>query len=270
MGDDSSADAAKGQVSTNAAEVYEEFFVPALFAQWVEQILDAADVHEGDRVIDVGAGTGIVARAALQRVGPTGSVIAVDPNDGMLAVAAKMAPQLDIRPGTAERLPVDDDEIDCTTCQFALMFFDDRSRAISEMARVTRPGGHVAVATWAAVEESPGYAAIVDLLGDVIGDWAAEALRAPFTIGTRDQLADLLRPCFPEVSVQRREGQAHFESLDQWLHTDIRGWTLAERVDDEQFRRLRKAASRELDEFVGEDGRVTFAAPALLATATAA
>lgn len=116
----------------------------------------------------------------------------------------------------------------------------------------------------------PGYAAIVDLLGDVIGDWAAEALRAPFTIGTRDQLADLLRPCFPEVSVQRREGQAHFESLDQWLHTDIRGWTLAERVDDEQFRRLRKAASRELDEFVGEDGRVTFAAPALLATATAA
>src|ERR1700754_2426970 len=106
-----------------------------------------------------------------------GSVVAVDPNDGMLAVAARLAPELDVRRGAAERLPVTDNEMACTVCQFALMFFEDRARAISEMARVTKPGGRVAVATWAAIEESPGYAAMVDLLGEVIGGWAAEALR---------------------------------------------------------------------------------------------
>jgi SAM-dependent methyltransferase len=193
MRTNSSDNASTGQVSTAAAEVYEEFFVPALFGQWAAPMLDAVDAHLGDCVIDIGTGTGVLARAALRRVGSTGSVIAVDPNDGMLAVAARLAPEFDVRRGVAEQLPVADNETTCTTCQFALMFFQDRARAISEMARVTRPGGRVAVATWAAIEESPGYAAMVDLLGEVLGGWAAEALRAPFCIGTTDELKDLCK-----------------------------------------------------------------------------
>jgi SAM-dependent methyltransferase len=266
---DRSADAAAGQVSRAAAEVYEEFFVPALFGQWVEPVLDAVSPIDGDRLLDIGTGTGVVARAALRRVGAGGSVVAVDPNDGMLAVAKRLTPGLDLRRGTAEHLPIETDEIDCVTCQFALMYFQDRARAISEIARVTRPGGRVAVATWAAVEESPGYAAMVDLLGDEIGDWAAEATRAPFCIGTPDHLGDLLRTSFPDVAVEHHDGQACFNSLDEWLHTDIRGWTLAEHVDDDQFARVRERAGTRLNRFVGGDGRVRFAAPALIATATA-
>ncbi len=102
-------------------------------------------------------------------------------------------PALDIRRGTAEHLPIGDAEIDCVTCQFALMFFYDPSGAVAEMRRVIRPGGRVAVATWAAVEESPGYAAMVELLAEEIGDWAADALRAPFCLGTPEQLGDVLR-----------------------------------------------------------------------------
>jgi ubiquinone/menaquinone biosynthesis C-methylase UbiE len=202
-------------------------------------------------------------------VNPGGSVIAVDPNDGMLAVARRLAPELDIRQGVAEHLPIDSDEVDCVTCQFALMFFEDPAAAVGEMARVARQGGRVAVATWAAVEESPGYAAMVDLLDDEIGDWAAEALRAPFCIGTAGQLGDLLRHSFPDVAVARRDGQARFRSLDDWLHTEIRGWTLAEHIDDEQFARLQHAAATRLNLFVGDDGSVRFAVPALIATAAA-
>lgn len=50
---------AQGQVSTGAAEVYEEFFVPALFAQWPLYLAQAGDVGTGDRVLDVACGTGI-------------------------------------------------------------------------------------------------------------------------------------------------------------------------------------------------------------------
>lgn len=260
--------AATGQVSTAAAEVYEQFFVPSLFAQWVTTMLDAVGVAEGDRLLDVGTGTGVVARAALSRVGERGSVVAVDPNEGMLAVAARLAPGLQIRVGAAEHLPVDDDEFDCATCQFALMFFDDRVLAVREIARAVRPGGKVAVATWAAVEHSPGYAAMVELLGDEIGDWAADALRAPFCIGEPEHLGDLLRTSFPDVVVHRHDGLACFDSLDQWLFTDIRGWTLADHIDDEQFDRLRRRAGSALEHLVGADGRVRFPAPALIATAT--
>ena len=269
MGTESKTNASTGQVSTTAAEVYEQFFVPALFGQWTGPMLDAVDAHLGDRVIDIGTGTGVLARAALRRVGSAGSVIAVDPNEGMLAVAARLAPDLDIRRGVAEQLPVVDSEMTCTTCQFALMFVEDRARAISEMARVTRPGGRVAVATWAAIEESPGYAAMVGLLDEVLGDWAAEALRAPFCIGSTDELHDLLQASFGDVVVQHRSGEARFASLDEWLHTDIRGWTLSDDVDDRQFALLRARASVRLAQFVGADGVVSFAAPALIATATA-
>ena len=85
------------------------------------------------------------------------------------------------------------------------MFFSDRAKAIGEMARVLRPGGRVGVATWAAVEELPGFAAMVDLFGAELGDWAADAMRAPFSIGTAEALGDLLRPSFPDVAVTRRE-----------------------------------------------------------------
>jgi len=268
MKTDPSADASTGQVSTTAAEVYERFFVPALFGQWVEPMLDAVSPAKGDRLLDIGTGTGVVARAALRRVGAGGSVIAVDPNDGMLAVAMRLTPGLDLRQGTAEHLPIDTDEIDCVTCQFALMYFKDRARATSEIARVTRAGGRVAVATWAAVEESPGYAAMVDLLGDEIGEWAAEETRAPFCIGTPEQLGELLRTSFPEVTVERHEGQACFASLDDWMHTEIRGWTLAEHIDDDQYARLRSAADTRLKPFVTSDGSVRFPMPALIATAT--
>ena len=126
----------------------------------------------------------------------------------------------------------------------------------------------MAVATWAAVRELPGFAAMVDLFGDELGDWAAAAMRAPFCLGTADELGDLLRPSFPDVVIERHEGQACFESLDDWLYTEIRGWTLSESVDDEQFARLRRVAATRLGRFVTADGRVRFAAPALIATAT--
>lgn len=270
MGTESTDNASTGQVSTTAAEVYEEFFVPALFAQWVGPMLDAVDAQLGDQVLDVGTGTGVLARAALQRVGSAGSVIAVDPNEGMLTVAARLTPRLDIRCGVAEQLPVSDGEMTCTTCQFALMFLEDRPRAVSEMARVTSRGGRVAVATWAAIEESPGYAAMVGLLDEVLGEWAAEALRAPFCIGTADELRDLLQASFADVVVEQRAGEARFASLDEWLHTDIRGWTLSDDVDNDQFARLRARAVERLSRFIGADGAVRFPAPALIATATAA
>jgi ubiquinone/menaquinone biosynthesis C-methylase UbiE len=61
---DAMNDAMTGQVSPEAAELYERFFVPALFDQWPSQLLDLAGVGVGDRVLDIACGTGVLARAA--------------------------------------------------------------------------------------------------------------------------------------------------------------------------------------------------------------
>jgi SAM-dependent methyltransferase len=266
-----SDDAARGQVTDEAAEVYDRFFVPALFGQWPERLLDAGGVRPGHRVLDIGCGTGAVARAAAERVGPSGAVVGVDRNAGMLAVARRAPEAVTWQLAVAERLPLPDASFDRVVCAFALMFLDDAPAALREMARVLAPGGTVVLATWAAVGESPGYAAMVELLRRTVGDDAAEALLVPFRLGTPAAVAGVVGPVFPGVAVTRHEGTARFDSLAAWLHTDVRGWTLADAVDDELFAVLRAEAEADptLAAHVDGHGRVRFAAPALVAVAPA-
>jgi SAM-dependent methyltransferase len=257
-----------GQVSGQAAEVYEEFFVPALFAQWTDRTLDLAGVTPGDRVLDVGCGTGVLARAAVPRAGASGRVCAVDPNEGMRAVASRRSPGVEVVAGSAEELPFGDDAFDRVLCQFALMFFTDRSAGLREMARVLRPGGRLVVLTWAAIETSPGYAAMVALLRRLFGDGPADALLAPFGIGHPDHLAEIVGRSFPDVQVERLDGEARFPSVDAWVRTDIKGWTLRDLIDDRQLALLEREAARELAGFAVDGTRVSFPPPALTAHAT--
>ncbi|MEM9610772.1 MAG: hypothetical protein AAGA99_25400, partial [Actinomycetota bacterium] len=71
-----------------------------------------------------------------------------------------------------------------------------------------------------------------------------------------------------EASIVERPGTARFASLDSWVTTEIRGWTLADAIDDEQLERLLAAARTRLSRFVTADGSVELASPALIATIT--
>lgn len=258
-------DADRGQVDSAAAEVYEDFFVPALFGQWPQRLLDMSGLGPGDTALDVGCGTGVLARMAKATVGAKGTVVGVDPNEGMLAVARRSNGSVEWRSGMAETLPFEADAFDAVLSQFAMMFFVDRVAAVHEMARVTKPEGRAVVATWADLDETPGYAAMVSLLDRLFGSEAANALRAPFSLGDPMELETLLSAGFDRVDVSIHEGTARFESIDRWVHTDIRGWTLADMIDDDQFEILRAEAHSTLGHLVGDDGRVSFRAPALIA-----
>ena len=83
------AEPERWQVSTEAAEVYESCFVPAIFGAWASPVADAAGIGTGNRVLDIGCGTGVLAREAFRRVGQAGQVVGLDLNEGMLAVAAR-------------------------------------------------------------------------------------------------------------------------------------------------------------------------------------
>ena len=75
----------------NPAEGYESYMVPTLFGPCARILIQAADPKSGERVLDVGCGTGIVAREVASRLGATGAVTAVDLSAKMLAVARTAA-----------------------------------------------------------------------------------------------------------------------------------------------------------------------------------
>lgn len=259
----------RGQVNTSAAEVYEEFFVPALFQEWGSRVVEAAQIQAGQRVLDVACGTGILTRAVAERIGPDGEVVGLDINEGMLAVAGQKAPHLEWRHGPAESLPFEDNSFDAVVSQFSLMFFEDRRAALAEMVRVLRPGGRLAVAVWDSLENTPAYATVTDMLKRLFGEEAANALRAPFNLGDTSLLQSIFSEAgIPNTKITTIEGTARFASIEAWVTTDIKGWTLADMIDDTQFQQLLIEAEQVLQPFVTPDDTVAFSSPAHIVTAT--
>jgi ubiquinone/menaquinone biosynthesis C-methylase UbiE len=133
----------------NFPEIYEQELVRPLFRPFAERILDYVELAPGDRVLDVACGTGIVSRLAREQVGEAGKVVGVDLSPPMLAVARKVAPEIDWREGDATSLPLhDDEEFDVAVCHQGLQFVPDKAAAASQMHRALTEGGRLAVATW--------------------------------------------------------------------------------------------------------------------------
>ncbi|MFT3860148.1 class I SAM-dependent methyltransferase [Micropruina sp.] len=100
-----------------------------------------------DRVLDVGCGPGALTAELVRRVGAA-NVMACDPSPRFVADCAQRNVGVDVRAGSAERLPFDDDSVHAALAQLVLHFVGDPSAAAAELARVVRPGGRVAACVW--------------------------------------------------------------------------------------------------------------------------
>jgi SAM-dependent methyltransferase len=257
------------QSLVDAARAYESLFVPALFGQWARKVGEAAQIKPGQRVLDVACGTGVLAREALARTGPTGQVSGLDPGPGMLTVARELAPAIDWRQGTAESLPFADQSFDRVVSQFGLMFFADRLQALREMLRVVRPGGRMVVAVWDSLENSPVYAAEVALLDRMAGAKAGEALRAPFVLGARQSLNALFEEAGAAAAeVTTHQGLGRFPSVRVLVEADLRGWlpVMGVNLSEEQISHILDEAERVLAPHVTGSGPITFPLGAHLVT----
>jgi len=251
------------------AEVYDEFFVPALFQQWGKVIVEEAGTRRGERVLDVACGTGVLACAAVERVGSAGTVVGLDANPEMLAVARGKSAQVEWKNARAESLPFPDASFDRVVSQFGLMFFEDRPAALREMMRVLRPGGRLAIAVCDALDHSPGYAVLAELLHRLFGQPVADAFRAPFVLGDPKQLLSLCATAgIGNAQVTRTDGTVRFTSIQSLVSTERACvWTLGGLLDEHQFDRLLEASEESLRPFAGADGAVAFVMPALIVTA---
>jgi hypothetical protein len=109
---------------------------------------------------------------------------------------------------------------------------------------------------------------MVDLLARLFGESVADGLRGPYVLGDTDTFSHLFDNIgLKDVTINTLPGTARFPSIEQWVYTDIKGWVLADVLDDTQVATLIREAERELARFVTDDGTVAFAAPAHIVTA---
>jgi ubiquinone/menaquinone biosynthesis C-methylase UbiE len=113
--------------------------------------LGLLDITAGERVLDVGCGSGAVTRDIAKRVGSRGLVVGLDPSPALLAVARDLAQQtglgdcVEFREGSALRLPFPDRSFDAVVCVTVLSHVPKGEAAIPEFVRVLRPGGRLGV-----------------------------------------------------------------------------------------------------------------------------
>ena len=164
------------------------------------QALHRAGIAVGTRLLDVGTGTGVIAREAMDLVGPDGHVTAIDPSRLMLDAASRRGVS-DVRIGTAEAVPCDDSEYDMVTMGYALRHVDDLTALFRELLRVLRPGGVLLI-----LEQTPPRARVLYQLYKLYMKTVAPRVSRLVT-GSRDAGAmmsyywDTLEQCVPTESI---------------------------------------------------------------------
>jgi ubiquinone/menaquinone biosynthesis C-methylase UbiE len=257
--------------SGSAAENYERYFVPAIGGPLAAQLVDLAALRPGERVLDVACGTGVVARHAAERVGATGTVVGIDINPGMLAVARAATPAAaatDWYEASADKLPLPDETFDVAFCSLGLQFFPDKRAALGEMRRVLVSGGRLLVSVPGPTP--PLFAVLEDALARHLGPDAAAFVVAVFSLHDPAEIGDLVSSAgFEKVEVWSSTTTLRLprpeDFLWQYVHSTPLGGAAAQ-LDDQRRTELQSEVVAGWQPLV-EDGTLSLELGTTLATA---
>src|SRR6266487_4209508 len=184
------------------------------------RMTDLLGPSAGQHLLEVGCGMGHEIRRLAGRVAPGGSVLGIDMNHAMIDEARRRTADLGgavrCQVGDVQWLELGDDAVDGVRTERVLMYVPDQQRAISELARVVRPGGRVVAfeldygATLVDLPDRGAAQRVLDVLADTVAHrWMGRALARTFhQAGLRDIVAEPLPIALPPVIHRRLVGPA--------------------------------------------------------------
>ncbi len=178
-----------------------------------ESLCEAADVHAGERVLDVAAGNGNASLAAARRFA---DVTSTDYVPALLEQGRRRAEadglEITFEVADAEQLPFDDGSFDVALSTFGVMFAPNQERAAAELLRVVKPGGRIALASWT----PEGF---LGRLFQVVGSFVPPSggLRSPMEWGSEPRLVELFGPVATDIRAERKMCAFRFASAQHWI-----------------------------------------------------
>ena len=241
----------------------------------MEELLSAAELQKGDRVLDVGTGTGVVATEAVRRVGSDGSVVGIDLSPGPLEIARRVAGEtknLKFLEMDAEDLTFTDGSFDVVLSEFALMFFPDSQKALREMRRVLVDQGRIALSVHGSAENVPYFNVIMSTLIKYVPDIIPTGRPSPHRFGE----LGLLRREFENIGFRDINVTAYIypynvgtfeEYWNDYMESaaaSVR--TKIESLDAEIYAKIKEESRTKAQRFV-RDGKIDFPWQVLIASA---
>ncbi len=207
-----------------AATGYDRAFA-RVTTHFVPFLLRAAHIAPGMRVLDIAAGTGLAAEAALGIVGPMGHVTAADFSPAMVEKARERLGQLknaSVAVEDGQALSFSERAFDAVLCSLGLMFFPDPSRGLAEFHRVLRPGGRAAVSVNTVPERS--YNTRINLAIARYMPSQADAAARLFSLGDEKKLRSLFEAAaFQDVDITTETHRFALPSFDAYFKPFAQG-----------------------------------------------
>jgi ubiquinone/menaquinone biosynthesis C-methylase UbiE len=211
--------------------------IAQMFAPLTSRLVEEARIGIGQKVLDIGGGSGEPSLTIAEIVGPTGSVAYTDPVAGMVETAQTEAARhgltnIDFRQCSGDDLPFADGTFDVAVSRLSAMFFVDPVVALREALRVIRKDGYLSFAVWGPKEANPFFWTVTDVV-DRFVEFSKEDPDAPhaFRFAVLGKLAGILEKAGAENVVER---QLNFQ--------------IEEKISFEQFWQLRTEMSESLRE----------------------
>ena len=236
-------------------------------------LVDAIRPQPGQRVLELAAGV-------AELIAPGGTLLCTDGAEAMLVHARERARELGLRnvefkPVELEWIDLPAAAVDAVLCRWGYMFALDREAALRETRRVLRPGGRLALATWAPADRNPWSTTVRGALYDAgLIDAPEPPSPHPFELGDPAALRALLEDAgFADVELEEVAVAFRYDDADDWLAVarDLSAAVaeVVDPLDDRQREDLRARLRAAAAPFADADGRLTVPGVALVAAADA-
>ena len=204
----------------DGAQQYESFIAALVTKPHAEAMFEHVALYEGERVLDVACGTGIVTRVAVERSGDIASMVGADLSSQMLKLARVNTPSTRVpvewREADVCELPFPDASFDVVLCVQGLQYVPDKGGALRHIQRVLSPRGRLAFTVWSAPH--PHTAALADAVGRHINAEAERSCLSPFAWGDPEVIRESVDDAgFRAVEMSVIESEVRTPSSDEWI-----------------------------------------------------
>jgi len=182
--------------------------------------LQAAGLRPGMRVLDIGTGTGLLARIAADVVGAPANVTGVDPSLGMLE-HARVPAGVRLVPGSAENVPAEDASVDFLCMGYALRHSHDLAAAFDEFYRVLRPGGRLCILEFSLPQGALRRAIFRAWLCGIVPRIAAFVARSSEAPLLMRYHWDTIAACVPPMTILAALGKAGFVEAERHVELGV-------------------------------------------------